>query len=90
MKTREQYWKELNSIKQERNCAVSTNIRQCHIAEGTAVAQIGRSLVRFQMVSLEIFIGIKSFRSNYGHVVDTDSNRNEYQQHFLRVKAAGV
>ena len=31
-----------------------------------AVLQIGISLVRFQMVSLEFFIDIKSFRSHYG------------------------
>ena len=30
-----------------------------------------------------IFIVIKSFRSHYGPVVDSDSNRNEYQGHFL-------
>jgi len=26
---------------------------------------------------------IKSFRSHYGHGVDSDSNRNEYQEYFL-------
>jgi hypothetical protein len=40
-------------------------------------------------VSLEFFIDIKSFRSHYGPGVDSDSNRNEYQEHFLGVKAAG-
>ena len=39
--------------------------------------QIGRSLVRSQMVSLEFFIDIKSFGSH------SASNRNEYQEHFL-------
>ena len=43
--------------------------------------QIGRWLVRSQLVSLEFFIDIKSFRSHYGPGVD--SNRNEYQEHFL-------
>jgi len=33
--------------------------------------------------------GIKSFRSHYGSGVDSVSNRNEYQEHFLGVKAAG-
>ena len=47
---------------------------------------IGKSLVRFQMVSLEFFIDIKSFRSHYGPGIDTASNRNEYQEYFLRVK----
>jgi len=30
-----------------------------------------------------------SFRSHYGPAVDTASNRNEYQEYFLGVKAAG-
>ena len=47
-------------------------------------------LVRFQMVSLEFFIDIKSFRSHYGPGVDSASNRNEYQEYFLGVKAAGA
>ena len=34
-------------------------------------------------MSLEFFIDIKSFRSHYGPVVDSASNRNEYQEHFL-------
>ena len=36
------------------------------------------------------FIGIKSFRSHYGPEVDSNSNRNEYQEHFLGVKEAGA
>jgi len=39
---------------------------------------------------LEIFIDIKSFRSHYGPGVDSASNRNEYQEHLLGVKAAGA
>jgi len=35
-------------------------------------------------------IDIKSFRSHYGPGVDSTSNRNEYQEHFLGVKAAGA
>ena len=35
-------------------------------------------------------IDIKSFRSHYGPGVDSASNRNEYQEHFLGVKAAGA
>jgi len=57
---------------------------------GGAVLEIGRSLVRSQLVSLEFFIDIKSFRSHYGLGVDSASNRNEYQEHFLGVKAAGA
>ena len=36
------------------------------------------------------FIDIKSFRSHYGPGVDSASNRNEYQEHFLWVKADGA
>jgi len=36
------------------------------------------------------FIDIKSFRSHYGHGVDSASNRNDYQEYFLGVKAAGA
>ena len=36
------------------------------------------------------FIDIKSFSSIYGSGVDSASNRNEYQEHFLGVKAAGA
>jgi len=36
------------------------------------------------------FIHIKSFRSHCGPGVDSTSNRNEYQEYFLRVRAAGA
>jgi len=36
------------------------------------------------------FIDIKSFRSHYGPGVDSASNRNECQEHFLGVKTAGA
>jgi len=42
------------------------------------------------MMSLEFFIDIKSFRSHYGPGVDSVSNRNEYQEYFVGVKAAGA
>jgi hypothetical protein len=32
----------------------------------------------------------QSFRSHYGPRVDSATNRNEYQEHFLGVKAAGA
>ena len=38
----------------------------------------------------EFFIDIKSFLSHYGPGVDSACNRNEYQEHFLGVKAAGA
>jgi len=56
----------------------------------TVALQIGRSLVRSQLVSLEFLIDIKTFRSHYDPGVDSASNRNEYQEHFLGVKAAGA
>ena len=52
--------------------------------------QIGRSLVRSQMVSLECFTDIKFFRSHYGPGVDSASKGNEYQEYFLGVKAVGM
>jgi len=43
-----------------------------------------------KLVLLEFFVDIKYFRSHYGPGVDSASNRNEYQEHFLGVKAAGA
>jgi len=39
---------------------------------------------------IEFFVDIKSFRSHYDPGVDTASNRNEYRDYFLGVKAAGA
>jgi len=36
------------------------------------------------------FIDIKSFRSHCGPGVDSASNRNEYQEYFMLVKAVGA
>ena len=36
------------------------------------------------------FIHIKYLRSHYGPGVDSASNRNEYKEYFLGVKAAGA
>jgi len=44
-------------------------------------------LVRSQLVPLEFFIDIKSFRSHYCPGVDSASNRNEYERHFLGGKS---
>jgi len=46
------------------------------------VLQIGRSLVRSQLVSVDFSL-TKSFRSHYGPGVDSASNRNEYREYFL-------
>jgi hypothetical protein len=55
---------------------------------GTAL-QARRSRILFPMLSLEFFIDI-ILRPHYGPVVDSASNRNEYQEYFLGVKAAGA
>jgi len=47
-------------------------------------------LVRSHLVSLEFFIDTKSIQSHYGPGVDSASNRNEYQEHFMGVNAAGA
>jgi len=54
------------------------------------VLQIGRSLVRTQLVSLEFFIDIISFRSHDDPGFDSACIRNEYQEHYLGIKAAGA
>jgi len=68
---------------EEINLVHSTNADRGGTVVKGAVLQIGRSLVRSQLV---IFIDIKSFRTHYGPGVDSASNRNEYQEHFLGVK----
>ena len=64
---------------------------------GTAVAQWLRCCATNRKVTDSIpadvsgcFIDIKSLRSHCGPGVDSASNRNEYQEHFLGVKAAPV
>ena len=60
-------------------------------SEGTAVAQWLRCCDTNRKVAGSIpagvngiFIDTKPFRSHYGPGVDSASNRNEYQEHFLR------
>ena len=64
---------------------------------GTAVAQRLRCRATNRKVAVSIpdsvigfFIDIKPFRSHYIPGVDSASNRNEYQEHFLGLKAAGA
>ena len=64
---------------------------------GTAVAQWLRCCATNRKVAGSIpagvsgyFIDIKSFRSHYGPGIDSASNRNEYQEYFLGVKAVGA
>ena len=63
---------------------------------GTALAQWQRFCATTRKVAGSItagvsgpFIDIKSLRSHYGPGVDSASNRNEYQEYFLGVKASG-
>jgi len=59
----------------------------------TAVAQWLRCCATNRKVAGSIpggVIDIKSFRSHYGPGVDSASNRNAYQEHFLGLKAAGA
>ena len=63
--------------------------------EFTAVAQWLRCCATNRKVAGSIpasfsgfFIDIKFFRSHYGPGVDSASNRNEYQEYLLGVKAA--
>ena len=64
---------------------------------GTAVAQWLRCCATNRKVPGSIppgvsgfFIDIISFRSHYGPGVDSASNRNEYQEYFVAVNAAGA
>ena len=66
-------------------------------APGTAVAEWLRCCATNRKVARSIpasvsgfFIDIKSFRSHYGPGVDLASNRNEYQEYILGVKAASA
>ena len=43
----------------------------------------------FPMVLLEFYIDL-TFRPHYGTLVDSASNKNEYQEYLLGVKAAGA
>jgi len=63
----------------------------------TAIAQWLRCCATNKKVTRSIaagvsgfFIDIKSFRSHYGPGVDLTSNRNEYQEYFVGIKAAGA
>ena len=64
------------------------------VYRGTAVAQWLRCCATNRKVAGSIpagvngfFIDIKTFRSHYGPGVDSASNRNEYQEHFLGLKS---
>ena len=72
-------------------------MRQIYIYRGNAVAQWLRYCATNRKVAGSItagvrgfFIDLKSFRSHYGPGVESASNRNDYQEYFLGVKAAGA
>jgi len=78
-------------------CEVTCFIGGVHNFRGTAVAQWLRCCTTNQKVAGSIPAGvsgfsidIKSFPSHYGPGIDPTSNRNEYQEHSLVVKAAGA
>ena len=78
------------------SCSIYINYKKTTLQEmGTAVAQWLRCCATNRKVAGSIpagvsglFIDIKSYRLHYGPGVDSASNRNEYQEHFLGVKAA--
>ena len=61
------------------NTSVALWLRCCAVCIGSISAGV-----------IGIFFDMKSFRSHYGPGVDSASNRCEYQEHFLGVKAAGA
>ena len=65
--------------------------------KGTVVAQWLRCCATNRKVAgsiaagvIRFFIDTKFFRSHYGPGIDSASNRTEYQEHLLGVKAAGA
>jgi len=75
----------------------NSDVSALTVAVWTAVAQWLRFCATKRKVAGSIpvgvsgfFVDIKSFRSHYGPGVDSASNRNEYQEYFLGVRAAGV
>ena len=78
-------------------CTPDGQLQRVLYQMGTAVAQWLRCCGTNRKVAGSIpagvsgfFIDIKSFRSHFGPGIDSASNRNEYQEHFLGVKAAGA
>jgi len=64
-----------------------------YIMMGTAVAPWLKCSATNRKIAGSIRAGvidIKSFQSHYDPKVDSASNRNEYQEHFLGVKTASA
>jgi hypothetical protein len=57
---------------------------------GTADGGTVVKVLCYKSDSIPDGVMVSSFRSHYGPGVDSASNRNEYQEHFLWVKAAGA
>ena len=70
------------TVQCKRGTSVAHRLRRC--------ATNGKVAVSIPANASGYFIDIKSFQSHYGPGVDSASNRNEYQEYFLGVKAAGV
>jgi hypothetical protein len=63
-------------------------LNSTYIRRGTAVAQWLRCCATNPKVAGSIPAGVMEFFIDIIRVVDSASNRNEYQEHFLGVKAA--
>jgi hypothetical protein len=86
-----------NTLNMACKSATFTALQRTTMCRGTAVAQWLRCYATYRNVAGSIpasvsgiFIDIKSFLSHYGPGVDSAFNRNEYQEYFLVVKAAGA
>jgi len=70
-------------------CYFLTNIRGTAVAQWLRCCATNRKVAGSIPVIVSVF-DIKFFRSHYGPGVDSASNRNEYQEYYLGVKAAGT
>ena len=67
------------------------NVKPCGVDRGSTVVKVLVKVAGSIPDGVSgFFIEIKSFRSHYGPGVDSASTRNEYQEYFLGVKAAGA
>ena len=74
-------------IKKE-NCILLVLITQIYHDTGARGGLVVAGSIPVGVIG--IFSVTQSFRSHYGPVVDSASNRNEYQMYSLGVKAAGA
>ena len=90
-------WNFISKLAKLGVCSLAVTIYSMYHLLRTAVAQWLRYCATNRKVARSIpagvsgfFIDIKNFRSHYGPGVESASNRNEYQEYFLGVKAAGA